>query len=186
MTDDLGANASGADEQPQAISQERASTGTVRVDLVRMENKTFEAVFRSEEASFEFLIDEPSVRGGDSRGPTPLGYFVAGAASCLAMQYAGLIKEQAIPVDGIKMLARAHHDRQRRVFKDMIYKVELTASISADEAVALAEAATKRCFVENTLTQVIPITTEVHLNGERVTTVTRQPSGEAKAIADRR
>ena len=175
MTDDLGANAPTGAEQPQAARQDRATTGTIRVDLTHSENKTFEAIFRSEEASFEFLTDEPSVRGGDSRGPTPLGYFVAGAASCLAMQYASVIKEQAIPVDGIKMLARAHHDRTRRVFKDMIYKVELTASITADEAVALAQAATKRCFVENTLTQVIPITTEVHLNGERVTTLTREP-----------
>jgi uncharacterized OsmC-like protein len=63
------------------------------------------------------VVDEPSVRGGDSRGPTPLGYFVAGAASCLAMQYAGLIKDHSIPVTGLKVLARAHHDRdppQRR------------------------------------------------------------------------
>jgi uncharacterized OsmC-like protein len=155
--------------------QQQSKTGTVRVDLELSENKTFDAVFKSEEAAFEFLIDEPSVRGGDSHGPTPLGYFVAGAASCLAMQYAGLIKEQAIAITGLKMLARAHHDRERRVFKDMIYRVDLTGSISADEATALAEAASKRCFVENTITQVIPITTDVHLNGEKVTTIARLP-----------
>lgn len=175
MTDDPGVNPPPRDAALRADGQDRANTGTIRVDLDHRVNKTFEAVFRSEEASFEFLIDEPSIRGGDSRGPTPLGYFVAGAASCLAMQYASLIKERSVPVESFRMLARAHHDRQRRVFKDMIYKVELTASISADDAMSLAEAATRRCFVENTLTQVLPIITDVFLNGERVTTLSRQP-----------
>lgn len=175
MTDDLDVTPSPGAEAPHGARQGRAATGTIRVDLEHRVNKTFDAVFRSEEAAFEFVIDEPSVRGGDSRGPTPLGYFAAGAASCLAMQYAGLIKEQAIPVTGLKMLARAHHDRERRVFIDMAYRVELTGAISADDAVALAQAATKRCFVENTMTQVIPITTDVRLNGETVTTISRHP-----------
>lgn len=175
MTDDLDATPPAGEAAPGAVPTARATTGTIRVDLVHRVNKTFDTIFRSEEAEFELVMDEPSVRGGDSRGPTPLGYFVAGAASCLAMQYAGLIKEQSVPVTGLRMLARAHHDRGRRVFVDMVYRVDLTGEISAEDAVALAEAATRRCFVENTLTQVIPITTEVRLNGEQVTTIARHP-----------
>lgn len=175
MTDDLTASKPEEAMQPPAGGQRRAMTGTVRVDLERQENKTFQARFRSEEATFEFLADEPQLRGGDSHGPTPLGYFVAGGASCLAMQYASLVKEQGLGVEGIKMLARAHHDREQRVFKDMIYRVDLTGTISTGDAEALAEAASRRCFVENTLTQVIPITTEVYLNGEKVTTIARHP-----------
>lgn len=149
--------------------------GTVRVDLERRENKTFGAVFRSEEASFEFLIDEPSIRGGDSNGPTPLGYFVAGAASCLVMQYASVIKERSLPVEGLRMLARAHHDRERRVFRDVVYRVELEGPLAVGDVESLAEAASRRCFVENTLSAVIPMTTEVRLNGKTVTTISRHP-----------
>ena len=174
MTDNLHTGSSPRDAAPRA-RQDRTVTGTIRVDIEHRVNKTFDAVFRSEEAAFDLVVDEPSVRGGDSRGPTPLGYFVAGAATCLAMQYAGLIKDHSIPVTGLKMLARAHHDRERRVFVDMVYRVELTGAISSDDAVSLAQAATRRCFVENTLTQAIPITTEIRLNGDMVTTISRHP-----------
>ena len=61
--------------------------------------KTFEAVFKTEEKSFQLMIDEPEVRGGKGSGPTPLGYFVTGAASCLMMQYANVLKEKPMPVE---------------------------------------------------------------------------------------
>ena len=81
------------------------------------------------------------------------------------MQYANVLKEKPMPVESIKMLARAHNDREARVFKDMIYEVNLTGPISTADAETLARAASDRCFVENTIAKAIPITTEVHLNG---------------------
>ena len=53
--------------------------GTTRVDYKHLEQKTFEATYKTEDKSFQVLIDEPAVRGGQSQGPTPLGYFVLGA-----------------------------------------------------------------------------------------------------------
>jgi hypothetical protein len=53
--------------------------GTIRVDITQQVQKTFEAVYKTEDKTFQFLIDEPAVRGGQSQGPTPLGFFVAGA-----------------------------------------------------------------------------------------------------------
>ena len=55
--------------------------GTIRVDISHLEQKTFEATYKTEEKSFQFLIDEPGVRGGQNKGPTPLGFFIAGAGS---------------------------------------------------------------------------------------------------------
>ncbi|MGH7798923.1 MAG: OsmC family protein [Candidatus Binatia bacterium] len=147
--------------------------GTVRVDITRQEHKTFEAVFKTEDKSFQRMIDEPEIRGGKGSGPTPLGYFVTGAASCLVMQYANVLKEKPMPVESIKMLARAYNDREARVFTDMIYQVDLTGSLSEADAETLAKAASERCFVENTMAKAIPITTEVHLNGKKVVTFTR-------------
>jgi len=160
-------------ENTQTRRQEGAKIGTVRVDIAHQEKKTFEAVYKTEEKSFQLLIDEPEVRGGKGLGPTPLGYFVTGAASCLMMQYANVLKEKPMPVESIKMLARAHNDREARVFKDMIYEVNLTGPISTADAETLARAASDRCFVENTIAKAIPITTEVHLNGQKVLTLTR-------------
>jgi hypothetical protein len=55
--------------------------GTTRVDIRHVEQKTFAATYKTEDKTFEILIDEPAVRGGQSKGPTPLGLFVAGAGS---------------------------------------------------------------------------------------------------------
>jgi hypothetical protein len=52
---------------------------TTRVDLKHVEQKTFEAAYKTEDKRFDILIDEPAVRGGMSKGATPLGYFVTGA-----------------------------------------------------------------------------------------------------------
>jgi hypothetical protein len=53
--------------------------GTTRVDFKHVEQKTFEAAYKTEDKRFDILIDEPAVRGGMSKGATPLGYFVTGA-----------------------------------------------------------------------------------------------------------
>jgi hypothetical protein len=69
------------------VVKERASVpldpksliGTTRVDFKHLEQKTFEAAYRTEDKKFDIMIDEPAVRGGMSQGATPLGYFVTGA-----------------------------------------------------------------------------------------------------------
>ena len=55
-------------ESSQARKQEGAKVGTVRVDIAHQEKKTFEAVYKTEEKSFQLLIDEPEVRGGKGLG----------------------------------------------------------------------------------------------------------------------
>jgi uncharacterized OsmC-like protein len=89
------------------------------------------------------------------------------------MQYANVLKEKPFPVESIKMMARAHHDREARVFTDIVYHIHLTGPISPTDAEVLARAASERCFVENTIARAMPITTEVHLNGEKVLTFRR-------------
>ena len=87
----------------------------MRVDIVRQEHKTFEALFKTEEELFRLMIDEPEIRGGKGSGPTPPGYFVTGAASCLMMQYVNVLNENPMPVESIKMVAPAHNDREARI-----------------------------------------------------------------------
>jgi uncharacterized OsmC-like protein len=149
--------------------------GTIRVDITYQGQKAFGAVLKNEDRSFDLQIDEPTTRGGQSTGVWPLGYFVTGAASCLAMQYVNVIRDEGIPVESIKMLTRAHNDREAKIFTDMIFQVSLTGPISPAQAEALARAASDRCYVENTLAKAIPLTTEVELNGAKVATLSRNP-----------
>jgi uncharacterized OsmC-like protein len=83
------------------------------------------------------------------------------------------LKEKPMAVESIKMLARAHNDRDARVFTNMVYQVELTGSLSEADAQELAKAASARCFVENTIAKSLPITTEVSLNDKKVVSFTR-------------
>jgi hypothetical protein len=57
----------------------KSLVGTTRVDFKHIEQKTFEAAYKTEDKKFDIMIDEPAVRGGMSQGATPLGYFVTGA-----------------------------------------------------------------------------------------------------------
>ena len=57
------------------------AVGTIRVDVQHKEQKTLEATNKTEDKTFQFIADEPTVRGGTSQGPAPLGYFVAGGAT---------------------------------------------------------------------------------------------------------
>jgi len=167
--------AQAANAETESRGEATPQIGTIRVDIVRREQKAFEATFKSEDQTFEIQIDEPRSRHGGNRAPSPLGYFVTGAASCLAMQYVNVLEESPLPLESLKVLVRAHNDRLARTFTDMIFQVSITGPITPAEAEALARSASKRCFVENTLEKAIPLTTEVELNGARVVTLTRTP-----------
>ena len=71
------------------------------------------------------------------------------------------------------MFARAHNDRDARMFTDMIYQVGPAGSLSEADAQELAKAARARCFVENTIAKALPITAKVSLNGKKVVSFTR-------------
>jgi uncharacterized OsmC-like protein len=65
------------------------------------------------------------------------------------MQYTSVVISKDIPIDSLNVTARGHH--------------------------SLAQEASDRCFVENTLAKAIPVTTELHLNGKKIRTSIRGP-----------
>jgi len=91
------------------------------------------------------------------------------------MQYTSVVISKDIPIDSLNVTARAHHSGGLRAFKDMIFQVYLEGNCSEDQAASLAQEASARCFVENTLAKAIPVTTELHLNGKMIRTSTRGP-----------
>ena len=96
------------------------------------------------------------------------------------MQYTSLVIEKNLPFDSMKLMVRAHHSREIRAFTDMIFEVRLDGNVPSGKVEALARQASANCFVENTLEKVIPLTTDVYLNGSKVVTLSRKP-GEAPA-----
>jgi hypothetical protein len=87
-------------ENTQTRRQEGAKIGTVRVDIAHQEKKTFEAVYKTEEKSFQLLIDEPEVRGGKRFGADASRLFRDGGS--------------IVPHDAIRQCAQGKADAGRK------------------------------------------------------------------------
>ncbi len=95
------------------------------------------------------------------------------------MQYASLAIAHELPLNSLKLTVRGHNLRDLpRRFRDIVFQVYLEGEVSEAELRSLAEDASRHCFVENTFAPVIPVITEVHLNGRKRFTLERGPKKE--------
>ena len=140
--------------------------GSERVDLRRLDHLQIEA----RKKTFTFLVDEPPERGGTDKGPNPLAYFLAGAASCLVNQYLTDAIYRGIKLEGVEVAARGHFDRRMGGrFNEIIYDIRLASSSSKDAIVRLSREAEDMCYAHNTLKKAgVKMTTNLFLNGAPV------------------
>jgi putative redox protein len=140
--------------------------GAERVDLKHLDHLTMEARKRH----FTFLVDEPAERGGTDKGPNPLAYFLAGAASCLMNQYATDAIYRDIKLDKFEITARGHFDRRLGgAFSDMVYDLRITSDASKDQILSLAKEAEEMCYAHNTLKKAgVKMVSNIFLNGQRI------------------
>ncbi len=140
--------------------------GAERVDLKHLDHLAMEARKRH----FNFLVDEPGERGGTDKGPNPLAYFLAGAASCLMNQYATDAIYREIKLDSFEITARGHFDRRMGgAFSDMVYDIKISSAASKEQILALAKEAEEMCYAHNTLKRAgVKMVSNVFLNGEKV------------------
>jgi putative redox protein len=140
--------------------------GAERVDLRRVEHLKVEARKRR----FTFLIDEPAERGGTDKGPNPLAYFIAGAASCLINQFLTDAIYREVKLDDVELTARGHFDRRMGgAFKEIVYDLRLTSPSSKEDILSLAREAEKMCYAHQTLEKAgVKMTTNILLNGKPI------------------
>ncbi len=140
--------------------------GAERVDLKHLDHLTMEARKRN----FTFLVDEPAERGGTDKGPNPLAYFLAGAASCLMNQYATDAVYRDIKIDRFEITARGHFDRRMGgAFSDMVYDVRISSAATREQILSLAREAEEMCYAHNTLKKAgVKMISNIFLNGEPV------------------
>ena len=140
--------------------------GSERVDLKRVSRLNFEATKRE----FHFTVDEPAERGGTDRGPNPLAYFIAGAASCLMNQYAVLAIVREIPLEEMELTARGHFDRRLGgAFKEVVYDLRVKSPASKDAILDMSREAERMCYVHNTLKRAgVRMVTNLFLNETKI------------------
>lgn len=147
-------------------SDEKFLFGAERVDLRRVDHLTMEARKRD----FTFIVDEPEERGGLDKGPNPLAYFLAGAASCLMNQYSTDAIFRGVKLDDIRLTARGHFDRRiGGAFDEMVYDLKITSPASKESVLSLWKEAEEMCYAHNTLKKAgVRMVTNLFLNGEKI------------------
>ncbi|GAC1299660.1 MAG: hypothetical protein NVS3B14_15060 [Ktedonobacteraceae bacterium] len=123
---------------------------------------------------FHLESDEPAVRGGTDLGPTPLQYFVAGAAFCLITQMARFAPLYDIPLEEVQADVRAEFnaadkfvtDDSNGAFEQVTYVLTVRSSAPAEQVRLLIEHAERACHAAQSLRQPVSVSLQVHLNGE--------------------
>ncbi|MBA3340062.1 MAG: OsmC family protein [Geodermatophilaceae bacterium] len=172
MSDDLR-----AEVLADLESRRSATPGTMAADRVVVEwIGPGSAPFRVRKGDFEFVVDEPTERGGTNTAPNPLAYFLAGAASCLANHYVCVALSEDISLRALGVVAVGHFDRVLigGAFQDIRYDIRIETDEPAVRIQELAERADVMCFASNTLANAgVILTTRIFVNGVAVATMRR-------------
>ena len=123
---------------------------------------------------FHLESDEPAVRGGTDLGPTPLQYFVAGAAFCLITQMARFAPLYDVPLEEVQADVRAEFnaadkfaaDGANGAFEQVTYALTVRSSAPPEQVRLLIEHAERACHAAQSLRQPVPVSLEVQLNGQ--------------------
>jgi uncharacterized OsmC-like protein len=123
---------------------------------------------------FRLESDEPAARGGTELGPTPLQYFVAGAAFCLLTQMARFAPLYDVPLEEVQADVRAEFDIADKfglegpdgAFEHVTYTLTVHSSAPPEQVRLLIEHAERACHAAQSLRQPVPVLVEVHLNGQ--------------------
>lgn len=160
-------------ELVRAPVRDGKAIGTVRVDLKNLDHLHHEG----KTEGFTLNVDEPKERQGTGSGPSPLAYFLFGAASCFLNQMVHVADYNKFRIDGVDIVARAHFDRAgSRKFIDFTYDVSLTSPESKEKSIELLNLAEERCYIHQTLKSTLPLTSNLTLNGMRVMSHTVGPN----------
>jgi len=153
------------EQMKRRLTDKDGEIGAERVDVTHVEHLMF--TIRKKEHTL--LVDEPEDRGGTNRGLNPLAYFLAGAASCLGMQYIKLAILKNIDLTSLTITARGHYNRKREgAFSKILYDVRIESEEGSSTIAELAEEAEELCFAHNTLKKAVQLITNVYLNGEKI------------------
>ncbi len=123
---------------------------------------------------FHLESDEPAARGGTDLGPTPLQYFVAGAAFCLITQMARFAPLYDVPLEEVQADVQAEFDIADKfgmegpsgAFEQVTYAITVSSSAPPEQVRLLVEHAERACHTAQSLRQPVPVSIEVHLNGQ--------------------
>ena len=142
------------DEMPERAEVQFNCTGAA---VGKMRNELSVEMVRPFRETFELATDEGAFHGGEASAPPPLALFVAGLTGCLMTQIRAFSRRLEVPVEDLRVETRAVWDwrKEGRVYETAPRSFEIDIHVDGPEPVEriveLIEAATKGCFLEQTL-----------------------------------
>lgn len=103
---------------------------------------------------FPLVVDEPPEAGGTGQGPQPTELFLGSIASCFTLALAYTAAKRGVELRGLRVDVTGTYDGPR--FSALRLDVRAHAPIG-DDLERLAAAATRVCYVTNTLRSAPPI-----------------------------
>lgn len=123
--------------------------------------------------SFELATDEGPFHGGDGTAPPPLALFTAALTGCLMTQIRAFAKRLKTPVGTVSVNARLHwkgeqigNDPYVTAPVSFTLDVDLDSAATEDQQRELLAAATKGCFIEQSLAEGVVVGHRLKLNNE--------------------
>ncbi len=159
-------------EETRARLIENPSAGRTTIRVVASLEEDMH--LRGRAGKFTFEADEPAIRGGTDLGPTPLQYFVAGAAFCLITQMARFAPLYDVPLEEVRADVRAEFtitgkfdvEEGSGAFDRVTYAVQVQSPAPWEQVRLLIEHAERACHAAQSLRASVPVVLDVELNGE--------------------
>lgn len=162
-------------QQWQKVLREDPNKGisTPSVTVTSIRNLESRADIRDKSASWTFYSDEDKARGGESKHPSALGYFLGALGFC---QHVWLLKCAAIlglTINSADIEVRSILDLRGEHFLDNIYpglqyfaiETRIGSSEPEEKIRSLAKLVDSSCPIYNTLNRAAPIKQKLVLNG---------------------
>jgi len=121
-----------------------------------------------------FISDEPPIRGGTDKGPSPLEYFIAGFSFCQQVIFVLYAARLGIQLDSLEIDAdgivpgRGQYGFKdfKTGIKEIDYRIRIESKENKGSIMKLVDAVEKYCPAINTLKDPPSLKREVILNGE--------------------
>src|SRR5712692_861347 len=133
----------------QVAERTKRAMQYVKVHEARLEPRTITVELRKEDnflsaasrpgTDLKWYSDESKERGGSSKGPSPLSYFLSSMGFCQFVHYAEHAMERNLKIDSLEMKldGRASMQRPRR-FTEVTYEVKISRPESEEKIRRLA------------------------------------------------
>jgi len=120
---------------------------------------------------FEFDCDEPPERGGEDSAPSPLEFFMCGAAFCLLSQLVQFAPLYNVQFHDVKVDFRASFDDSEKynltgpgaAFQKVVIKVLIDSPSARDDVEKLIAHAERGCHAVQSLSAPVPVETSYEI-----------------------